>query len=836
MSRGSMRIYLGAAPGVGKTFAMLAEGRRRWQRGTDVVVGLATSHGRPGTEELLAGLEVVPARHVVDSRGDVHDELDVHAVLARAPAVVLVDDLAAANVPDSATGDAAPLPARWQEVDRLLDAGIDVITTMNVQQLESLRDVVARIAGTPARETVPDAFVRGAAQIELLDMTPEAIRRRLAHGHIYPPERVDATVNNAFRLGTLGAFRELALRWVADRVEDTLIGYQDANQIADTWETRERVVVSVTGAPGADAVVRRAARIARRSHGDLIGVHVTAGSGLAEARDGVLSANRELLERLGGLYHEVVGTDVAQALAAFAEAERATQLVIGNSHRSRWQELRSGSVVDATVRAVRDVDVHVIATRAPAAPAGLPRPRQHQLPRRRMAIAWVLAAVGLPLVTVLGIPLRDHVDQSVPLLAYLLLVSVVAAIGGAIPGFASAAASSLVANWYFTPPLHRLTIGASEDVVALVVFVSVAAIIAALVGANARGSAEAGRVRAEAEALARSTGTLVGEQDPLPGLLAQLQSTFSLDAAAVLRGHGDGWQRVASVGDGAPRDPEDGEAITIDAGNVLVLVGGPLVAEDRRLLAAFAAQLGAALTSRRLQAEAAQASLLAAANDLRSALLQSVSHDLRTPLASIKVAASSLLQPDVRFGPAEQLDLLHTIDDGADRLDRLIANLLDMSRLQSGALRPDCVPTIAEDAVVAALGEIAGSAPRVDVAIDPDVPAVRADPVLLERALVNLLANALSWSPPDQLVRVGASHRGASVSIRIADRGPGIPVELRPLVFAPFQRLGDRSSQAGVGLGLAVARGFVTAMDGELELEDTPGGGLTAVLTLPAVR
>jgi len=834
MARGTLRIYMGAAPGVGTTFAMLAEGQRRARRGTRVVIGMADIRDRPRTADLLAGLERVAPRHLCASDGASVDALDVERILSRMPAVVLVDDLAARG---ASTGVTA---GRWEDVEPLLASGADVIATIRISQIESLGDVVARITGEVETQTVPDSFVRAADQIELVDMTPEALRRRLAHGNIVAPEHVDATIQRLYRPGTLSALRELALLWVADRVEEPLLRYMDAHDISGWWETGERVIVAMTGAVGNDTVIRRAARIARRAHGELVGVHVTARGGLAEVTDSGLSDHRQLLIRLGGRYHEVVGDDVGSSLVAFAHAERATQLVIGASRRSRWDEVRRGSIVSQIARELRDADMHVIAAPGPPQPRPVVARGGRRVSRARSRSGWIIALIGLPLLTLVGVTARNQAGQSGPLLAYLLLVAVVAAIGGALPGTATALVASLLANWYFTPPLHRLAVEKTEDLVALVVFVSVAALIAGLVGVIARRTGEAERARAESEALARTTGALVGEQEPLPTLLAQLRSTFALDAAAILvrddRGGGTTWRLEGAVGTPVPASPDDGESIAIDPTTSLVLVGATLGADDRRLLSAFAAQLGAALAGRALQAEAAQATLLTQANNLRDAMLQSVSHDLRTPLASIKASVTSMLQSDVSFSPDEQLDLLVTIDEESDRLNRVVANLLDMSRLQANTLEPLHVATEIDDIVAGALASVAAPADRVIVDVDALLPAVWADPGLLERALANLVANALVWSPPHEPVRVRATAHGGHVAILIADRGPGIPRDQLARVFEPFQRLGDRSSQAGVGLGLAVARGFVRAMGGELELDDTPGGGLSAIVLLPVVQ
>jgi two-component system sensor histidine kinase KdpD len=354
-SRGSLRIYLGFAPGVGKTFAMLNEGRRRRGRGTDVVVGFVETHGRRLTADQIAELEVVPRRLI--AHGDTEfDEMDVDAILDRRPQVVLVDELAHTNVPGSRH------EKRWQDVSELLDAGVDVISTLNIDHLESLNNVIERVTGMTQRETLPDPIVRSADQIELVDMTPEALRRRIAHGNVYAPDDLDAATSNYFRVGSLTALRELALLWVADRVDESLQQYLEDHGITAAWQTRERVVVAITGAPGSEATIRRGARMALRARGDLLGVHVLAASGLTGPAVDLLDEHRRLLEELGGSYQEVVATDVADGLVAFARAEHATQLVLGASRRSRWAEILHGSVVNGALRQAGDIDVHVIST------------------------------------------------------------------------------------------------------------------------------------------------------------------------------------------------------------------------------------------------------------------------------------------------------------------------------------------------------------------------------------------------------------------------------------------------------------------------------------------
>ena len=358
--RGTLRIYLGAAPGVGKTFAMLNEGRRRHERGSDVVVGFVEFHGRARTADQVGDLEVVPRRRI-EYRGSTFEEMDLDVILRRRPEQVLVDEYAHTNVPGAGN------EKRWQDVDELLDAGIDVVSTVNIQHLESLNDVVEQITGVRQRETVPDRIVRRADQIELVDMAPEALRRRMAHGNVYAPEKVDAALANYFRVGNLSALRELALLWLADRVDDSLHEYRERHGITKPWETRERVVVAMSGAPAGRHLIRRAARIAERTKGELIGVHVIDGTGLAsgapEEGDDGITAQRRLLEDLGGEYRRVTSNDVAAALVEVARAENATQIVLGSSNRSRWEELVGGSVINKVVRLSGPIDVHVISER-----------------------------------------------------------------------------------------------------------------------------------------------------------------------------------------------------------------------------------------------------------------------------------------------------------------------------------------------------------------------------------------------------------------------------------------------------------------------------------------
>jgi two-component system sensor histidine kinase KdpD len=830
MARGKLRIYLGAAPGVGKTFAMLNEGWRAKARGTDVVIGLFETHGRESTLAQARDLEVVP-RKQIEYRGKTFEDMDLDAILARKPQRVLVDELAHTNVPGSRN------EKRWQDVDELLEAGIDVISTLNIQHLESVNDVVEQITGVKQAETIPDAIVRRADQLELVDMSPEALRRRMAHGNIYPAERVDASLANYFRLGNLAALRELALLWVADRVEENLQEYLEEHGIEGAWETRERVVVALTGAPGGDVLIRRAARMARRAHGDLVGVHVRPTDGLAERSPELLVKHRQLLDDLGGVYQEIAGTDVGAALVNVAKAERATQLVLGESRQSRWTHLIRGSVISRVLRAAESIDVHVISTISseedPLA-APLVRRRTPAITRRRQAAALLVAAVALPLTTALLDALREQISLPSVLLIYLLVVVTVAAIGGFLPATVAAIAGFLLGNYFFTHPFHTFTIADNDNLIALIVFVIVGAVVGDLVSRVARRRLQAVQARAEAETLARLSGTLFSEQDPVPALMAGLRSAFGCASVAVLRRDGEGWRVESSAGDPVPQRPEDSQvSVPLDAETTLAVCGSGLGEADLDTLRAFSGQLALAVERRRLRAEAATAEGLAEANELRTALLAAVSHDLRTPLASIKAAVTSLLQSDVTIATASRTELLEAIDAETDRLNNLVGNLLDMSRLQTGALELVWREVGLDEIVPAALHSLGEPAARVTVDVPETLPRVKADAALLERAVANLLANALRASPTDRPIRIFAGTTPGRVELTIADEGPGIPVDKRDDVFRPFQRLGDRPDGDGVGLGLAVARGFVEAMHGELTIDDTPGGGASVHVALP---
>jgi two-component system sensor histidine kinase KdpD len=821
--RGELRIYLGAAPGVGKTFAMLGEAHRRLERGTDLVAAVVETHGRRKTAALLDGIEIVPPRYV-DYRGSRFGELDVAAVIARNPDVVLVDELAHTNTPGSKNAK------RWQDVDELLDAGITVISTVNVQHLESLNDVVAQITGIEQQETIPDAVVRSADQIELVDITPEALRRRLSHGNVYQPDRIDAALSNYFRRGNLTALRELALLWLADQVDAALAKYRAEHEISDTWEARERVVVAVTGGPESETLVRRAFRIASRSSAELMVVHVVRGDGLSGVSAPQMGKIRELTTSLGATLHTVVGDDVTAALLDFARERNATQLVVGTSRRTRWARVFDEGIGAKTVQQSGKIDVHMVTHEEARRPFTWAR----LAPRDRRVASWLAAFIVPSAICGLIYAFLDPAtgiggDSAL----FFIGVLAVALLGGIGPAVVSALLSGMLLNYFLTDPRYSLTISEPDSAITIVVLLVVAVAVAALVDRAANRAREARRASQEAELLALFAGSVLRGAD-LTALLERVRETYLQRSVSLLR---EGTGVVACVGDDPCVDIESADT-AIEVGDDefwLLMSGRRLPARDRRVLGAVATQAAGLVRQRELAQEASRAEAIAKADELRRSLLSAVSHDLRTPLAAAKAAVSSLRSDDVDFSPEDTAELLATVEESVDGLTSLVGNLLDSSRLAAGVVKPNVNRVYLEETVQRALlGISRGSTASLDrVKVEVGDAVVLADSGLLERVLVNLIDNALRYSA-NGWVRVNAGHIGDRVLINVVDEGPGVARGTEERIFEPFQRLGDSDNSSGVGLGLSVARGFAEAMGGTISVSDTPGGGLTVVVDLPA--
>lgn len=821
---GRLKVFLGAAPGVGKTYRMLDEGRRRADRGTDVVVGFVECHERPQTERMLDGLEVLP-RVRRDYRGALFTEMDLDGVLERAPQLALVDELAHSNVGGGRHAK------RWEDIDELLDAGIDVITTVNIQHLESLNDVVQKITGAPQRETVPDEVVRRAHQIELVDLPAEALRRRMAHGNIYAPEKVDAALSNYFRVGNLTALRELALLWVAGRVDEALQKYRSEHGIGGVWETHERVVVALTGGPEGDTLIRRAARIADRSAGgDLLAVHVARSDGLADSSPAALAKQRALVESLGGTFHTVVGDRVPTALLDFARAESATQLVIGTSRRGRLAHFVTGRGVGETaVEMSGDIDVHMVTHERARRGRLVPIPRSG-LSRARRVAGPAAGLVLPPLLTVVLKSSGGSLNLTSDVLLFLMLVVGVACIGGVVSALLASVTASLLLNYYFLAPIHEFAIAEANNLLVLIVFAVVAVTVAAIVDQSLQLARRAANATAEAETLSSLAGSILRGDQGVDALLRRAKETFGMESAEL--GHRADFD--SDIRGSTPAGKGRNIAVPVGPDEVLVLRGRDLAASERRVLIAFAGHLAAALERARLVEAAAEVEPVKAADRMRTALLAAVSHDLRTPIASGWAAVSSLRSPDVSFSEEDRDELLLTAEESMAKLNRLVDNLLDMSRLQAGALTLHMQPTSLAEVLALALDTLPTTAVPVLTQGVTDAADILADPPLLERVLANLVSNALRHTPPGRKVLISASALEERIEVRVIDRGPGLPADCRDHAFEPFQRMGDRDNTTGLGLGLALSRGLTEAMGGTLTPEDTPGGGLTMVVSLPA--
>lgn len=826
MKRGRLRVLLGAAPGVGKTYAMLEEGKRLLAEGKDVVVAIVETHDRAETAGMADGLETLP-RLAVAHRGVTLTELDVAAVVRRRPEIALVDELAHTNAPGVGH------EKRWQDVVELLDAGIDVISTVNIQHIESLNDVVEQITGVPQRETVPDAALRSADQIEVIDLDPQALRDRLADGRVYPAERIDAALSNYFRLGNLTALRELALLWLADEVDSALRSYREQHGIESTWEARERVVVALTGGSEGATLLRRGARITARSGGELLAVHVSSQEGLRSDHPEELAQQRSLVEKLGGTFHQVVGENVPRALVDFARSVNATQLVIGVSRRGRFAAALSGPGIGSTVtREAGAIDVHIVNHESAGGRFALPKIGGALTLRRRLA-GMLLALVVGPLVTALLVAFRSEESITSDVLTYQLVVVVVALVGGIWPALFAALLSGLTLDYFFVQPLYTVTVSEPLHLLALILYVVNAVLVSYVVDKAARRSRAAARATAESELLASVSGSVLRGQGALDALVGQTREAFGLTGARLLV---DGAVLSAAgsfSGDGGSASPAD-TTVPVGERGTLELFGVELAASERRLLSVIATQLDAALENSDLAETAREFAPLAETDRVRSALLSAVSHDLRRPLAAATAAVSGIRSAGASLSAEDHRELLATAEESLGSLATLVTSLLDVSRLQAGALAVALRPIDAEDVILPALDELGLGPAAVELDLNPDLPQLMADPGLLQRVVTNLLDNAHRFAPAGTRVRISTSQFAGVVEIRVVDHGPGVDAGRRNQMFVPFQRLGDTDNLTGLGLGLALSKGFTEGMGGTLDTEDTPGGGLTMVVALPA--
>ena len=822
MARGQLRVYLGSAPGVGKTYRMLDEGWRRRERGTDVVIGYVETHKRPKTDALVRDLEIVP-RVAYEYRGATIEEMDLAGVLARKPEVVLVDELAHTNAP-GATNE-----KRWQDVEAMLGAGIDVITTVNIQHLESVNDVVAKITGITQQETVPDSVVRRAEQIELVDITPEALRRRMAHGNIYTADKIDASLSNYFRVGNLSALRELALLWLADRVEDALQRYQEEHEISETWETRERLIVGVIGDPSDEILLRRAARIASRTGAEIIAVHVVPAD---STRHGNVDTSlaQELVTEFEGKYREIVDDDTATALVAFARSERGTQIILGSSHSRRWYR-PFGGVIQNVMRHTPDLDVHVISIDRDQPKHTHARRQKSAVPWSRRLLGLACGAAALPLFTWILSEFRSSLSLSTDFLVYLVIVLGLAALGGAIVGIVAGLVAYLLENYYFIVPIHTLSVSRPDDFVALVAYLVFAVAASVLVSRFTRRTSEADRARAEAQILASAVVTAGSSHEGLLPLLDSLRAVFDATSVAIITRHDGAW--VSDVTSGEPlKDIETATRFPIDDDYELALEGTLLDGEDRQLVSAFAGRVANGLRVMRSAEEVAQLRVLADTGAKRSGLMKAVSSDLTDSLSAIQLKVTSLLDGGATAPVRVQRERLLAIETEVQRLTRVASDLADLGRLESESVVPHFSRVTVRPLVDQSLARLDTGGRSIDVDVSDDLPRIDTDPEMALRALSIVISNAVRFTPSDRPVRITAGATNDGVELLVVDTGPGIKPAPRATIFEPSSPNGDQGAN-DVHLGLNVVAGFMDLLHGEVRLEDTPGGGLTVVLQFP---
>jgi two-component system, OmpR family, sensor histidine kinase KdpD len=868
-TRGKFKIFFGAAPGVGKTYEMLLAARRRKAEGADLVVGVVETHGRAETEALLADLEVISRRHV-EYKGHTLDEMDLDAILKRRPKLVLVDELAHTNAPGSRH------PKRYLDVEELLAAGIDVYSTMNVQHVESLNDVVARITRIRVRETVPDSVVDAADEVELVDITPADLIARLGAGKVYVREQAERALKHYFSPGNLTALRELALRRTAARVDEQMLSYMREHAITGPWAAGERVIVCLDPSPDAANTVRAAKRTADGLNAELIALYVETQRHalLIEAEQARLGEAMQLATQLGAEVVTVPGRTVVEEILAFARSRNATRVVVGKSRRSRWFEIRHGSVVDELVRSGSGLAVEV----APS--SGKPEPMA--------TIDWLMGAprsigpyfegtLTTALATAVGALINTYIDLPNISLVYVVPVMVAAARHGLVPSLWVAALSVLSYNFFFLPPLYRLTIADPANVVALFFFMFVAVAASAL-GTRTRAQAQAARrearTTADLYAFSRKTAGVIDLDDLLWIVVTHLARLLNAEVAVLmpdrsLQGGGrltlhaafppdceftDGdlaaarwcWNTEQPTGKGTDTLP-GGRWLFVPVRTSRAPIGvvgimplgdkRELSASERRLLEAVGNQAAVAIERVALAADIDQARIGAERERLRSSMLTSVSHDLRTPLASIIGALSSLASYRDRYDDATRDELLGTALTEAERLDRFVGNLLNMTRLDAGVIVPkreavevgDLISTTLRRATPLLKGRV------VSTSIEPDLPSLSLDFVLAEQALFNLLDNAGKYSPAVGRIEVLARRGGDQVEIVVRDEGPGIAPEAVDRLFEKFYRAddGDRR-RAGTGLGLAIAKGFVEVQGGTIAARNrTDRSGAEFIVTYP---
>jgi len=844
--RGRLKVFLGMAPGVGKTYEMLSQGARRKAEGHEVVIGVVETHGRRDTEALTPGLEIL-ARKPIDYRGRTLMEFDLDAALARKPELLLVDEFAHSNAPGSRH------PKRWQDVVELLAAGVNVWTTLNIQHLESLVDVVWKITGVRQRETVPDGVLTRADEVEIVDITPAELRQRLAEGKVYVPETARLASEHFFKPENLTALRELALRRAAQVVDDELIGAMRRAGVSGPWVASERILVLVGGDSMADHLVRTGRRLAEMMDAPWTVAHVERGGrappttlSLARINDAM-----KLAEQLGGATLTLTGDDIVTVVADYCGRNNVTQLVIGKSRDSRWREALGRSFATAMMRRAMGVALHIVTERS-SEPQG---PSLRQVVAREPG-AWrkYLPGFGYVAVATVAAWYLDRTFRASDLgMIFLAAVFTAAVRQGLRPALLAAGLAFLVYNYLFLEPRYSFVIGSPTDLLTLLVFLAVAlvtgalagrlqdqqratsrraAAITALLAASRRLSASAKKLDAAialAEQLSAATGgkamiLLPDAGEIAPVAAAPAMETLGTQDMAAARW---AWEHGEAAGAGTGTLPAVGwtfwplQGVSARAGVAAIEAQGTADGESERYVLSLLDQGAIALERAELAAEASEADALRRSERLRTALLNSISHDLRTPLAGVLGAATTLLEYGPELDQPVQTDLLESIRDEAERLNRYVGNLLDMTKLEGGGVAPRTQATDLRDVVSAAADRVSRRLGKRNLVRDfPEtLSTVPADPALLEQALVNILENAIAYSEDSSRIEAAVYEDERNVVISIEDEGKGIPTAQLQQVFERFQRLeesSDRAAGAGTGLGLAIAKGFVEAMGGRI--------------------
>jgi two-component system sensor histidine kinase KdpD len=859
-SRGKLKIFLGYIAGVGKTYAMLEAAHQRKEQGLDVVVGYIETHKRVETEELVAGLEIIPRRQI-EYHNVILPEMDVDAVLKRHPRLVLVDEFAHTNAPGSRH------PKRFQDVEEILDAGIDVYTTLNIQHLESLNDVVAQVTGVIVRETVPDRVIDEASEIEVIDLPPDELLVRLQEGKVYIPEQASRAINKFFRKGNLTALREMSLRRAAERVDNQMRSYMQTRAISGPWAAGERLLVCISPSPLAEKLIRTTRRLADELNAEWVAVYVEIAS-----KPENNPANRErigrtlqLAEELGAKSITLAGRSIHEAVLDYARKNNITKVVIGKPLKPRWQEMVRGSIVDQLIYASGDIDVYVISAQTELSKPIIPTDWQPHRPIGRYLLSLGLVVLS----TLLGFTVRGNLEPVNLVMLYLASVVISAIFLGRGPSLFAAIAGVLAFDFFLVPPYLTLAVSDTQYLVTFAMLFIVSLVISSLT-AQGREQAEAA-IRRESQTsalynLGRDLTSATDLKHITDIIISHISQAFDRDVAIFLPEN----KQMLTFASSPNYEPDENElavaawsfehdepagrgtdtlpAVPLrcqplkTANNIIGVLGirpkdssNFLTPEQRQTMAAFANQAALAIERARLAKQAQRSELLQATEKLQTALLNSISHDLRTPLVAITGALSSLDEDNGTLDDASRRALIENARSESDRLNRLVGNLLNMTRIESGAIILNHEPGDIQDVIGTTLEQLGGRVAEheIKVNVPDDFPLVPMDFTLIVQVVVNLLDNAVKYSPKGSLIEVSALLVDDNVRLQIADRGVGVPPEDLPRIFDKFYRVQRPESVSGTGLGLSISKGIVEAHHGNIYARARAGGGTVVIVELP---